>query len=678
MGRAKQWDLRRGGADRVFEPGQSARPDAVVRALATASRSLRLYPATSPIPRQSVDAAITALSEYFAEGEPVLALTLDREGFATRGQSVGAGASGSLEFAGELRDHGVAELAFTPGCTAEELLGFLGAVGRDPEQVRAAGGLGAVMAAEGAECVRVTDVVLTVVEQVGPAPDEDIDDFLRQLATDPEKLAAWFAAAAAGDPATFEEGLMELVRVVGPSGYQSLLSTLSGAFMAQAPDAKDALLGLSLDPGPTRDLTGGMFGLLGSGDIAGSVLGGTFGKNMLSLSTALTHLPLEQVTAQVRAEVQAMLPGAGKTSKEADFLSHMIEVRERTTPETALVDADGTYRSVLDATNLPEDVIGRAREAVTGSGKALSAASVRTMLTLLDQQQDFELYCAGADSLAGMVPRLIEQGDLQLAARILTEISNRQAMNTGPWPELSERLRRALAAAAGPRSMGALVRATVDNPDLIPAGREIMRYAGDSGPAALVAEAITLKAEGLAAAEQLLGRRVVDLLAQLAPQAQWFQLAPIVERLVREGDPRSLSAVELLMNRPDEQSRREIAQGLVAAGGPAAQQLLAKALRDPSAEVAIAAARAIGREGGSGAAAALSARLGEIEMDGADFLLARELIGALARIPDPAADEALAKIASRRALIKRGHFAEVQDLVQQAQAMRAAQGGGRS
>ena len=125
------------------------------------------------------------------------------------------------------------------------------------------------------------------------------------------------------------------------------------------------------------------------------------------------------------------------------------------------------------------------------------------------------------------------------------------------------------------------------------------------------------------------------------------------------------------MRRPDEQSRRETASALAAIGGPVSARLLGIALRDPSAEVAIIAARAIARSGVPGSAALLSARVSEIDLDNADFLLGRELIGALARTPEPAADEALAKLASRRALIKRGHFAEVQALVGQAQQARA-------
>jgi len=654
---------------------ETKRLDTVVRTLAVASKSLRLYPAASPLRTQAATAVTNALEEYFRDGASVLSLSVAREGLTWCGHAVCANTMGVDELVGDLRAHGVAEIDVTPGCSADELLAFIAILSRDASEVLAEGGIAALTAAAGVECIRVTDVHLTVVEQIGPAPDEDIEEFLRQLASDPEKLAAWLAVAAKGDPHAFEEGLLELVRVSGVAGFDTLLESLSGAFMAQNSEGRDALLGLSLEPGPTRDLTGGMFSFLSSNDIAGSILGGSFGRNMLSLSNALTKLPLEQVTAQVRADVQAMLPGAGHSSREADFLGHMIEVREKDAPEPALVDQDRTYRAVMDAAALTEEAIAAARTSVAGSSGEVSAAGVRTMLTLLDQQGDFDLYCAGVDSLAAMVPRLIQQRDLALAARVLTELARREMLNTGPWPELSARLRDALAVAAGPASMSALIHAVAEDRSLLPDARDIARHAGESGPTALVAEAVGLKAEGIEIAEELLGRRVVDLLNQLAGQAQWFQLAPIVSRLAREGDPRSIATLEQLTRRPDEQSRREVATGLAALGGPIASRLLGNALRDQSAEVAIVAARAIAKSGQPEAGRLLAARLGELDIDNADFLIGRELIAALARTSGPEADEALSRLAARRTLIKRGHFAEVQDLVRQALQYRAQAGG---
>jgi len=657
----------------VLEPETLQRLEHAVRSLSTASRSLRLYPAASPIPRETVSIALTSLEQFFDAGFPVLSISLARDGFAFAGEPIAVNVSGAGELASELRAHGVAEIDFSPGVSADELLDFLTISARGHDEVRQEGGLAALAAAGGVEHVRVVDVQLTVVDTGTPADGEDYGDFLRELIADPAKLTTWLSAASAGDPAALEDGLIELMRASGTEDLSQFLDSLSSAFLSQSSDGRDALLGLSMDGGPVRELTGRVFNTLGAPDIAESILGGVFGKNMLSLSSALTSLPLEHATAQVRAEVQAMLPTVGHTPKEAAFLEHMLEVRGRKEAEQSLVDADRTFKAVMQAATLKDEDVARARSALTASAGVLGAASVRTMLSLLDQQQDFELYCAGADNLARMVPQLIEQGDLTLASRVLTELANRESHRMGPWPELSARLREAIAVAVGPRSMEALINAVVADRSLEPIAIQIVRHGGETCGAELVVAAINHKAVGLEVAEALVGRRIIDLLHVAAGSAQWFQLTPIVTRLAEEGDPRSIATIEALLARADEQSRREVATGLAGIHTPASVRLLDAALRDSSPEVSVVAARAIAKSGVPGSAALLARRLGELDVDTNDFLLARELITGLARIPEPAADEALAKLGSRRVLIKRGHFNEVQQLVARARSVRAGQ-----
>ena len=292
--------------------------------MATAGKTLQLYPPTSPIPRQAIDTAAAAISAYL-ELSPVLSLSVARDGFAWFGDPLGTGVPGVSDLADSLRELGVAELDVIPGCSAEELMAFLGVVMRTPEEVQAEGGVGAALASAGVESIRTTDVKLTVIEEVVPTADEDIDDFLQQLAHDPERLAAWMAAASAGDPAVFAEGLEGLITASGDSGQSRLAETMARAFMAQDSDSKDAVLGLSLEPGTIKDLAREMFSHLGTGDVASSLCDGLFGNNMLSMSNALTNLPLEQRMKQVYDDVQRMLADGGRAEKETSFLEHMLE-----------------------------------------------------------------------------------------------------------------------------------------------------------------------------------------------------------------------------------------------------------------------------------------------------------------------------------------------------------------
>ncbi len=642
--------------------------EAVLRSLATAARSLRLYPAASPIPLQSVAAVRDALDNYFSTDPGPLSIALARDGFSVDGTPVGASIPGARDLSDEMRAHGVAEIEVSAEVTGEELLAFLSVIAQPVDEVREGGGVAALAHAQGVEHLRIAEVRLAVIEQEVEA---EADNPLVGISDDPGDLAAWYAAAAAGDPAAFEAELLSMVRSAGPEGEVKLVRSLGRAFKSQPPTGQDALLMLAMKPGLARDFVGDMFENFDAAQIAGSILAGSLGKNMLALSNALSSLPLQKAADEVRAEVQAMLAQAGHGAEETEFLDHMLEVRASKDPEPDLVEADRTYKAVLSAATLSEDDIARARLAVAASGRDIGAAGVRTMLALMDEQTDFERYCRSAENLAGTVPGLIEKGDLALASRVLNELESRQTHNAGPWPDLSQRLESALTVAADKRAMSALVKAVVVDPSLVGEATEIVHHAGDSAGPTLVAEAIPLKDDGIAVAEQLLGRRVIDLLNAAALETPWHLIGPVVRRLAIAGDPRSVATVEALMERPDEQTRRELVAALASVRGPLSNRLLAEALRDPRPETVATAARAIARSGEPGSAALLANRINELDLDRGDYLLGKELIGALARTPEPAADEELAKLAARRSFLKRGHFTDVQSLVAEAQKARA-------
>ena len=131
------------------------------------------------------------------------------------------------------------------------------------------------------------------------------------------------------------------------------------------------------------------------------------------------------------------------------------------------------------------------------------------------------------------------------------------------------------------------------------------------------------------------------------------------------------------MRRPDAQSRREVVLGVAQTGGPAAMRVLAKALSDPSTDVVLAAARALGKSGSGDAASILASRLEQTDIDNDDFDVVVELIGALAQVPGSVADETLAKLSMRRGFLKRARYGEIQDLLNRAQAYRAQSEGVR-
>lgn len=656
----------RGGI--ALEPARTRILENVLRGLSTATRSLRLYPPTSPIPRQTVDSAVEALNEWFAQSPGGLQLSVAREGFAFEGESVASKIVVSLEFADTLRDHGVAQIDITPGVTADDLLGFLSLVSRSPDELRAEGGIDVMLADQGVQSIRLTDIQLVAIE-ASLADSADDEMLLRDIADNPAKLGSWFANASSLEREAFRSSLDEFIEVAGDQGTDNLASALSDSLTSQPAENRDALLTLALEDGPARELTQRMFSSMAPEDIAMTILDGKFGRNMLSLSSALANLPFDKVQDSVRQQVIDMLPGAGHTPSEAAFLDHMLEVRTSDAEEPALAEVDRSYETIVQAGSVPDTDIGRARNATASATTVLDTVGVRTMFTLLDTHTDYERFCAGVDAIAAMVPRLLDRGEYVLAAQILGELASRESLHP-EWLDLSSHLVSVLESAVSPESAARLLHACVEDRSLIPAARQLLRLSGDSVYASVAAESISLKTEGVKVAEELIGMRLVDLLHVLAPQAQWFQLGPIVERLAREGGPRSINTIEAMLARPEEQARKEVVSTLANGISAALLPAVGTALRDSSEEVAAIAARTIAKSDLTGSASLLAARLGELDVDNVDFTRARELIAALAITPEPAAGDALRQLAARRALIKRGRFAEVQVAVAQALASR--------
>lgn len=647
--------------------------ETVVRSLTTAAKTLRLYPPSSPIPMQAMEAAREALAGVLLT-EPTLPLVVARSGFTFHGTPLNV--AGAADLANVLTAHGVAEVDFLPGCDTPELVAFLGVILRDAPEVLAEGGASAALAIAGVANIIVSEVVLTtaVAEM---APGEDVDAFLRELAADEQKLAAWLAAAASGDPATLSDGLAELARAVGPDGLTQLEATLGRAYMAQDAASRDALVGLALGAGDASGVLQGMMQTLRPTEVASSLADGLYAKNMLSMSNVLTSIPFAALDAIIE-ELRPLLADEGHTDRELTFLGHMLDARAHAGQEAPLADRQLDYRKVADLANVDDTTLTRARTEIRSSGSTLNTRTVNTMLSLLDQHQDFGLWSKTLQNLAAIVPRLIAQRELELADRVFADLAGREARTTQPWPGLAEQMRSAFERATSAEAMSSLLVAVLDDPAQTENAARLLRRVDPQAQQRFVAAAIDQRQrDGLGVAEQLLGRRLVGLLASLTPEVQWFQAGAVALRLSQESDPHSRDALVSLSRRPDERSRQEVAKALGDSPAALAVSVLAEMVNDTTLEVAVTAARALGHTSGPGAASALERSFNALDALGKDFPVAREILGALARTPDAEASQVLERIGGQRMLIKRGHFAEIQDLARQAIASRG-KGGGRT
>lgn len=647
----------------------------IVRGVAAAGKALRLYPATSPIPQQSIDRAHLAIGRFLA-GADILSLTVARDGLEYRGEPISSGVPGVTDITAALRSHDIAEISFLPGCTSDELITLLSLLLSDPDDVRNQGGLASALVISGSNNIRVSEVRLQIAEETPVRSDADEAEFLKALAEDSGRLATWMMAAASSDSVTYAEGLTELAAAAGPDGLHRLQENLAAAFLLQSSESKDVFLEVAMGDGHNRDLLGETLGFLRDTDIAIAVTEGLYGKNMLSLSSALTHLPIEHRLDAIRQSVNQLLAESSRSSKEVSFLEHMMSARSLGKPEISLVERDSSYQRVAALANMTTEEILDIRDTTLASSKSAFVHGVTVMLTLLDQQTDFALYCENLDGLTALVPALLDEGDFDQALRIMRELHLRSERSIQPWPELSDRLFTAISKALPERSMQVILNSVIADETHLRDAKELVGLAGASAANTLTGAGIALGEPGLRAAEAIVGRRLLDLLTALASSTPWHHLAPVVHRLARDGGPRSLQVIKVLANNPGEQIRREVACGLAETNIDSALEILGAMIKDGSPEVAITAVRSLARNGSPHAVSNLVKTLEAIDIDAKDFLLAREIIGALARVDAIEATEALTRLSRRKALIKRGHFSEIQELVRQALEYKASQRSG--
>ncbi len=646
--------------------------DAVMRTLGSAYRAVRLYPPGTDMTMQAVSRACDAVEEYI-QAEPALKLDVVRGGFILRGLDGVLTAPGVDDLAGALGSHGVGELHFVAPPTPEEALQLLLAAQRQAQELLDAGGIQSVLDKASVGSIRIVALILSKIETPPEIPEEDADKFLAELAADPGRLAVWLRSLLASDDEGLTEGILTLASAA--DDVESFGRTLAASFLELDTDEKDRLLEISITLQPIHDVMVEMLANLTAVELTAAIRGGCYGRNLMSLSFALSKLPVGPRSAELLHETVAALRSADAQESDVQFLEQMVGLRQMPQPETPLEVANPAFRAMLAATQVPPEEFDSFRRAVSSRG-SLDQGGVAILLYLLDSAEDLHGYTCVLGALSRSVPHLLESRDADLAMTILREITQRSVASDKPWPGLLAQFRQATETACGPRSMAAVLRMFEADPNAAQLAEELVSLGGETAAEALASAAIDSEVEGsLGYAEEVLGRRLPELLAPKAPEVEVQRAARLAEMLARDGGPRCMHALGLLLSRPEDGVRSKTARGIAAAGGQPFALLMPKILRDESSSVAMIGAQVVAQNGSPVAVQMLAKRLAEIEGE-KDLSLAREIIGAMAKSPSPVAEAALREITGRGSFLRRSKDSELKSLAEKALRSREAAGGG--
>ncbi|MBA4370333.1 MAG: hypothetical protein C0418_02000 [Coriobacteriaceae bacterium] len=650
---------------------ENAALGSVIRNIGAAWRSTRLYPAGSPMSLQAAQTVLGSIEEYL-EAEPSLKLGVVRGGFIMRGLDGVFGGPGVPEIAEALVSHGVGEVHFVAPPAAEELVALMAATHERPVDLAERGGMVRVLGEAGVGTIKIVPLVLSKVEAPPEIPEEEADKFLAELAADPERLAMWLRSLLACDDEGLIDGILTLATAAGD--VRMFGRSMSGAFLELDSDEKDRLLEASIELEPVRHVTVEMLANLSVVELTAAIRGGRYGSNLMALSYALTSVPVGGRAQELWQETTSALRAADVGEEQLAFLDNMIAARRAVEPEPPLVDAQPIHRAALASTVLSPEHVESAREDVAAR-RWLDGAGAGTILHLLDIADEFGAYTRVLLALSRSVPHLLEVGELDLAMAVVRQIQHRAATSEKPWPELAAEFVRATKEACGARSMAALLATSSTVHDqAVEYAKEFVTLGGETAARELASAALESDAEdAMGLAGDVLGRRLPELLAPEARATDHRHVAGLAELFAHDGGPRPMQALAQLVARPEDRVRSETARGIGAGGGTALRSFMPKLIRDESREVAIVAVRSLARNGGEGTVELLAGRLLELEGD-KDIALAREIISVLGDSPAPAAGAALQQTASRGGLLRRGRYAEMKRLAEEALAARKSRG----
>lgn len=644
---------------------------AVMRSLGATWRSLRLYPASSPLTVETAERVCRAVDDY-VQAEPSLKLDVVREGFILRGIEGVLTAPGVPDLADALGAHGIGEVHFLAPPSPDEVLELLSAAQLRPQDLHEQGGMQKVLAKQGVTAIRAVSVVLSKVEVPPEIPEEEADRFLAELAADAGRLAVWLGSLLASDDEGLAEGMLTLADAAGD--VRVFGRTLSQSFLELEAGDKDRLLEASIDLEPIRHVCVEMLANLSATEIVAAIRGGRYGENVSAMSFVLSSIPVGDRTPELTKEAEDALRAADSPDAQIELLCHLIDVRSLAEVEPALAEVEPLYSEMLNQTLLHPDMFDGALGELS-ERSCLDADGVATLLYLLDTADDPLAYSRVLSALGRAVPHLLGVGDPDLAMQLMKEIGQRSVSSDKPWPGLDTLFSDAMEHACGVEAMDGLIGLLCADESMLAYANEFVSLGGETASRNLAAAAIRSDIEAsLECAERILGRRLPELVAPEVPSADARHAAKLAEMCARDAGTACMQALSLLASRPEDRVRSETARGVVAAGGPAVVPILRQLLRDESASVSLVAARSLIRTEQPEAVELIAGRVSEFEGT-RDLDIAEEMIRLLASSGTPSAQSALQELAEKGSLLKRGRNSALKRMAKEALDSMTGRGG---
>ncbi len=632
-----------------------------VKQLNVAFKAVRLYPLASQIPQDAARASVELL-RIALEREPVVQITVAKEGLFFEGGAIFPESEAFAGFAKEFYSRNLAEVRFHAGCLADDILRFLDILDTDPDTILAAGGFEAGLWERSVDNVTVTEVSARIVEhEAGEGGTETPEEFVgEQWPPEPVRVDEIVAGAAMGrprdqrllvriirDPAVLSDYFVESLedrgvkpdegelasRITGiahavqfelPDEQETLLRGVADAIMTLDPDLRSRLVRTRLlEESRLDDMVAEVVRQMSLDELFDSILQDMRDtpESRAGLARAIRNLAMINV-----AQSREGLMEAAATSMRARGASESLvaAVMQDAAPQKLQVNestrSSGSepVENILRLIDLSperarsytydEEVADLRAEAAKGITDGDVLSSLVAIAVLDKRPEQFGSIMSLLEDSIGLLADLQEWAVAADAAEALSAAEKD--------PELTEaqqrRVREVLALLAKPNAMKQIVAALRvyrhDSPESL-ACRRLLGVLGEHTLDPLL--------EVLAQEQDMQARKaLVDLLSNMAGEfieelggrlsdPRWYFVRNVVNIMGSTRDPRVAPMLQRTIRHGDARVRRETIRALANVRGALSDELLVSALQDDDAQNVQLAARYLGSVGVRGAAPAL-------------------------------------------------------------------------
>ncbi|NTU71805.1 MAG: hypothetical protein HGB10_08310 [Coriobacteriia bacterium] len=595
------------------------RADEMLRLLAGAASSARLYPSTSSLPAEAV-ARFTARANELASTGP-LRIIVDPHGFRI-GDAPLSSSSQTVSLAEALHALQVGQLIIAPGLSDAETAAFVTVANSDPAAVRAAGGPRGALVAAGVSHIAVTEVSLRASEESGllgldlmTAP---LDDIAEEIVAAAER---WQQTEGPG-----RDEMSDAIGRLEAATRELAMQRVAEALMRLDETSRMKVLAFSLQSDSLGSRMEGMLSIVANMKPA-----------------ALARL-LSLVAAQAPTDPRRVAAALPLPADKAALLSRLLAPSPVAEDDSAQSE---TAAEMAREMAVDEDTSDLDRQVAVAPARLSAGRGLTTAVSVSRTHPEAESVRAINDSLApaaraGAFPAVRE------ALRRLDELESGAAIGVG------DAVAAARASLYDPAVLTDVCAAINDDADAAIAG-EILLAAGPTGAeAALTASihATDRQRSLLRPALRGMGDSVIGVARTMIRTDDPVAAISVLRTLASLGDRRAVPVISQGLSNLNESVRFAAITALAETTAPEAANALVKALGHPEPETQRFAVREIGRVKAAPAVPQLTRALEDLNVM-RSHETKKEIIRSLELIGTPDARRALARTADRTIVFSR-------------------------